>query len=809
MNDVRYAVRTLRRSPWYTATAIAVLGTGIALATVVFAVVDGVLFKPLPYPRAGELQIVRAERSNTPSASTPLVSFVEIDAWRAALPELQLTAVSAPHRFRRTDGREYWAADVDERFFDVLGVRPLLGGFAPEDFDYFQAEQGRAIRPLLVSYRFWQSELGGAPDAIGRLHGSWRRDSVQWGERIVGVLPPDFVFPLDSDDPQPEILSPIARRRRGPLNAEYRALLRAPVASDRSRVRERLLDGTRRASLVAPPDGHQRDAPIDGVRLVPAVEELGRRERSAFALTFAAAAVLLLLACVNVAGLTAARNVERRRTLAVCRALGASGPALVRALVSEIAVLGIAAAAVAVLIARPLLIWTIAVLPPAVTLLKAPELDSRVLAAGAAFALATILLVALWPARVATRVTASSSLGGISGGATRTGSRSSGVLIAAQVALGFVLLTAGALTVTSLAAAWRNDIGYRRDRMILVEAYIREYATNVEATQQLAELRDLLARLPGVERAATSSIQPFFESSSQRAFTTLVPGGWTGPAPAVSLRKVSSEFFDVMGIRLVDGRRPAAGEWTIDQPIAVVSETAARTLWPDRPAVGQLLVPRGGQDDRSRSVIGVVADARYSALDRDPIGDVYAPDRFETGRTGVYFHLLTTGGASAMVPLVVQTLRVRNVFANQVSTHEDALFASVKHRALPAWLFGSLGVAAVLLSGAGILGLLAMSAAQRTRELGIRLALGATTSRVIRLLVGEQLVAVGGGLIAGALVSLWTVRLAESLLYRVHPYQPVVWLSAAATLLGVAILGTLVPSLRAARVNPVEALRAE
>ena len=808
MNSLRYSFRTLRRSPWYAATAISLLGIGIALPTVVFAIVDGVLFKPTPYPRPQELYLVRADRTTAPAVEPPPVSFIEIETWRAAATEARLTAVSsAPYRFKRTDGREYWAADVDEHFFDVVGIRPLLGGFSREDFDWYQPDQGRGVRPVLVSYRYWQSELGGRLETIGVVGDAWRRESILWGQRVVGVLPPDFVFPLDSGKPQPEIVSPIARGFRSSARVEYQALVRAPAAVAELGVR--LAAATRRASLGAPPDGHQRDAPFDTVRLLPLADELGRHERPAFALVFAGSALLLLLACVNVAGLASARNIERRRSLAVCRALGASGVWLVRGLLCEIGVVALAASGVAVVLAAPMLTWTIELLPPTVTLLKTPAIDGRVLVATIVFALGAVGLVAIWPARVATRLSGSASLGAISSTATRATRRSSSILVAAQVALAFILLTAGALTITSFAAAWRTNSGYSRERMILVEAYIRNYASSADATLQLEQLRDLLSRLPGVQRVATSSIQPFFDSSTQRAFTGLVPRGWKGASPLVSMRKVSPEFFEVMGIGLVDGRWPARGEWEIEQPVAIVSETAARTLWADRPAVGQVLVAGGRQAETPRTVIAVVADARYTALDREPLGDIYTPDRFEIGRTGVFFHIRTADRAAAAVPLVAQALRERNVFANQVATHEDALFASVRHRALPAWLFGWLGAAAAVLSGVGILGLLMMSAAQRTREMGVRIALGATTARVIGLLMREQLLPVGTGLLAGVGISLPLARLAGSQLYHVSAYDPAVWSAVALALVGMAFIGTLVPSLRAARVNPVDALRSE
>jgi hypothetical protein len=275
------------------------------------------------------------------------------------------------------------------------------------------------------------------------------------------------------------------------------------------------------------------------------------------------------------------------------------------------------------------------------------------------------------------------------------------------------------------------------------------------------------------------------------------------------MRRVSAAYFEVMGLRLVDGRWPADGEWTVEQTAAIVSETAARQLWPGRPALGQLLVAAGRHADSPRTVIGVVADTRYGALDRDPIGDIYVPDRIDAGRTGLFFHLRTAGDAAALVPFVARALQGRNAFANQVSTHESALFDSVRHRALPAWLFGALGVAALALSGVGVFGLLAMSAAQRTREMGIRIALGATPARVIRLLMREQLLSVAVGLAAGAVIAFASARYIESLLYRVGARDPAVWSATAVVLVMVGIFGTLAPAWRAARVNPVQALRAE
>jgi ABC-type antimicrobial peptide transport system permease subunit len=209
------------------------------------------------------------------------------------------------------------------------------------------------------------------------------------------------------------------------------------------------------------------------------------------------------------------------------------------------------------------------------------------------------------------------------------------------------------------------------------------------------------------------------------------------------------------------------------------------------------------------TVIAVVADARYVALDTEPAADVYLAGAIERGRYGGFFHVRTSGSADAVLRSIVAALAGRGYWLAQATTHEDALFASVKHRALPAWLFGSLGLGALVVLAAGIFGLLAMSAAQRTREIGIRVALGATRGRVVRLLVREQMAAVAAGLGAGALVSLWTIRFIESQLYGVDALDPVVWTGVAALLGTVALTATLVPALRAAHADAVRALRAE
>ena len=604
------------------------------------------------------------------------------------------------------------------------------------------------------------------------------------------------------------------RRRPLPSLREFQIVARLPSAAGFGAVRDRLLEATRRLALLGePPSGHHSPGdprqPFDDVRLVPIGMHLAAKERPAFALVFAAAALLLFLACVNVAGLVAARNIDRRREHAVRRALGANRWRLLRGISMELAVLTGGSVGLALLLVRPMLILTLGLLPASIVVLKEPAIDVRVIVAAAIFAAVCLFVVSVWPMLAATRLGAASLLGSHSTSTPRKG-RSSAALIASQVALGFALLTAGGLSIASLAEAYRNDTGYRRDHAVVLELFHTRAFGPDDSIEALRALPGLIEQLPGVSQVAVSTISPLFLSRSN-ASTNVVPEGWSGPIEGVVSRHVSENFFEVLGLRLVDGRWPGAGEWKVDQPVALISETAARVLWPDRPALGRTLVPRSNRlKSPTWTVIGVVADARYSGLDADPLGDIYLPDPLASrGRTGAFFHVRTTQAAETVLPVILSSLSGRGFRIEQASTHEDALFASVKHRVLPAWLFGTLGFGALLLTGVGVLGLLAMSAAQRTREVGIRIAIGATPSRVVRELLREQLGAVLVGLAGGMLVSAVAARFIEAHLYRISPYDPAVWAIGAMTVIGVAAAGAWIPSTRASRVDPVQALRAE
>ena len=402
--DLRHASRAWRQSPWYVATVVGVLAVGIALTTVAFAVVDGVLFKPLPFPDSHELYLLHADVGTAPRTQPPPVSWRDANAWLEAAPDLRITVL-------RNDPRSGEAA-IDERFFDVVGIRPLAGGFSEADFDWF-AEVDRTmgrrwIRPVLISYRTWMEEYGGDWSVLDRTvitriaRAPFLADGSQASFHATSCSPSTLArrsrgqsrpFPSTDRDRADRALHVIARVSRADaaslperLTAASRALPEAPQTRGH-----------------APAERMQR-VPFDRVELVPLDEHLSRHVRPAFALIFAGAGVLLLLACVNVASLVGARSVERRRDIAVRRALGAGTWPLVRGLLAETLLLAAVATGIALLVSRPLLMWTVELLPRTVPLLKEPALDGRVFGIAALLSVLTACAIAMWPARAAARI---------------------------------------------------------------------------------------------------------------------------------------------------------------------------------------------------------------------------------------------------------------------------------------------------------------------------------------------------------------------------------------------------------------------
>jgi predicted permease len=798
--QIRQAVRSLGRARWYSATVIGVIALSMALATATFSIVDGVLFKPLPFPNADELYVAGGSWLKQPSQRVAL-SAKDVRDWRTAHPDLgiALTTFGGGAGGGRTGdfmSRSLGAVAVSESFFDVVGVRPMLGGFQPEDF--LPTEAPGAV---LVTDAVWRVDLGGRPDVIGQPLTVGTRV-----RRVAGVLPRDFVFPGERS--QPDLIYPLvltgkdyeSRARRS-----FAAIVRVPGAIGIAAAQARLDATTQSVMSDFPADSRLANGAFDHVHLAPAAALLTTRTRPTFLILFATSAVLVLLAALNLAGLAAARAEDRWREVTLRRALGAGAWSLVRRQFVEILVLATAGAALGVALTPVFSAATLRLLPTDLVLLKAPSIDWRVLTFAALTTVLVAVGVSIWPAIVSTRQRLAGAADQTARTTGRTGRVGRRLLVGAQVAVGLVLTIAGTLVVGSLVLLWSEDPGYSAADKLVVEAGFGG-GTPVIRTQ-ISAVVDTLHRVPGIRRVAAFD-GPFLQSSTRADVNWRVPKGALRGCLAGPKSGVSGAFFDVMGLPAIAGRLPAPSELDGGHPVAAVSVTAAKHCWPDGSSpIGRTLEFAS----TAFTVVGVVPDVRYESFDIESRrGEVYVSNQLMPPFTTV-FAVQTVGAPSSRIAGVIDTLRQAGVLTSvyRVATMTEALADTIQARRLNAWLFGIFASAALVIVAVGILGLMAMTTARRTREFGIRYALGGRRPAIVGLLLREQIVAVAAGIVAGGVIATWAVEGTKAYLYRFTPADPRLWAIAIATIAVTAMLGALIPAWRASRVDPVTSLRVE
>lgn len=816
--ELHHAVRSLRHAPGYSLAVIGVLALGMTLATTVFAVVDGVLFKPLPYPRSAELMSIQAGFRGVqgPSGMRPFVSVNDITAWRRAMPDVRFTLfrTSRSARFEETNDAPLGVAEIERDFFDVIGVRPLLGGFSPDHF-----EEQSNVGATIISYQLWQSRFGGAPDIVGRriVRGTAAMD-------IVGVMPPSFVFPARQNA---QVLMPLRfteKDRTDPRMRAFEALARIPSAATAETTRERIEATMGIVARDFPPlpplppgrrwANPQTQGPFDQAAVQPLNQWLSSRPRSLFFAVFAAAAALVLLGCVNVSGLMAARSLDRRHEIGLRRALGAGAGHIATLVLAEAGVLAATGTLLGLALTIPALRIAHGLLPIELALLKVPTIDLRVVLFAAAVTMISVAGISVWPIRRGLRAAGMETLAGASRSVVRVRSAGRSVVVSAQIAIGLTLTLAGGLLVGSIVRLQADDIGIETRDVFAVE--VRVPATSADTRPGGAEgvvtrVLNGVRTIPGVS-AAGATDAPLLRNLMWGDDGWKVPPGGKSAGLYYNVHGITSGFFDVVRPRLLAGRLPSREELDAGRLVVVVSESIAKAFWPERSAVGAILeYDPDGKRLAQFLVVGVVADARFTAWDDDRFRQIYAPTTALRRGSGSPSILIRTehGGRvlGAMEPFMrAEGADVRAIRAMALRT----MFAeTVRPRRFQSWLFGSFAAAALAIVGAGILGLTAMTAARRTREIGLRVALGATKQTVLRLFVREQLVAVTIGLAIGGIVSAWAMKFLQTYLYRLTFHDPRVWLLAVLLVAGTAAAGALIPALRATRIDPAVALRSE
>jgi putative ABC transport system permease protein len=814
VQDVRYAIRNLAKSPAFASTAALTLAIGIGANTVIFGVVNGVLLEPLPYPEPDDLVAIytyfRPESGyDFPKYAVGSPEYFDYLHQNRTMASVAAISTEALTVTAGTGEPEIVTAGyVSSSMFTVLRAQPLLGR------TLISADDGPDPQPVFVlSYDFWQRRFGGDSTVIGQTL-EVGLEVAEYGSvgEIVGVMPDGFAFPTPNTQLWTQLPLDPARTWRGGHWFYMIGRLAPGVTFEQAEVEMETLMAQ---WAVDYPDHHVGH----GLFLMPLLDDYVGNIRPALLLLLAAVGFLLLIACANVANLLLARAEGRRRELAVRGALGARPARLLQQLLTESLVLALFGGALGLLFAVLGIETLLALQPGTIPRAMNVGLDARVLAFVGAVVLITTVVFGLLPAFRGASADLSQMLQeagrSVSPGRARLSFRR--FLVVAEIALAVLLVVGAGLTVKSFWLLLGEDPGFRHEDLLVAQLSLP--ASEYTAERAVAFYSGLVERveaLPGVRSAATISRPPILYDRSQNRFHIEGrPGVQSGPFCCTgSGVGVGPGAIETLGIPLLRGRVPDERDRAGATPIAVVDERLARRYWPGEDAIGKR-IRFTATDGPWHTIVGVVGDVRYDGLQRENPTFYFAYEGwqdivgFMMGSMSIVVR--TAGDPSALagpVRDVVRSLDPNLVILN-IQTVDDIISASV---ARPRFIMTTLGVFAVvalLLGMIGVYGVVSHSVAQRTNEIGVRIALGARAGEVIGLVLRQGMPAVLIGAGTGLAAALATTRLMAGLLYEVNPTDPWTFVLVAAAVVLVALAASYIPARRASRVDPIEALRVE
>ena len=816
--DIQFGVRMLRKQPGFTLLAIFTLAIGIGANTAIFSVINGVLLKPLPYPEPQRL-VMLWERNPQKGMEQELVTPPDFDDWleqQTSFEHLAFWTSNTDFNLVQTDGTEKIRASyVSSNLFPTLGVPVLEGrGFLPEE------DRKGSNRVAVISYDFWQRRFRGAADVFEKtvtLDSYGRREYA-----VVGVMPPGFQFPGKSEVWLPAGWNVIGQDRRGVHWLSVLARLKEGVTVEQAQAEMNSIQAGIEARFPNLNLGSQ-------VAVVPLLEQtVGRRVQTALWILWAVIAAVLLIACANVANLTLARAWARQREIAIRLALGARRWEVVRQLLTESALLALSGGLFGLLFA----VVGIQVLKDIgaeqVPRLQNVRIDRWALGFTLFFSLLTSLLCGLAPALEATKHTLNEALKEGSTTATAGGRRNRLIngLVVTEVALSLLLLVGAGLMLNSFAHLMNLDRGFATDHLLVVKLdfSISGYTSWVQpsTTRPQVTLLALMERLrvqPGVQFvAAVSSLSRSAEPPRQGI---VLENRQPSETPRANFQGVTPGYFRAMGIPLVKGR-PFTERDVFEAPsVAIINETTARRYFPDEDPVGKRLAMEGripgqpaGPNPRASSpwteIVGVVADTRKLNLSAETVPEIYVPYWQYPMQTPELLVRTngTAAGTAAAIRNEVKALN-RDMPAPGIQTMDEMLADVTAQPRFQTILLTLFGVVGLVLSTVGIYGVMAYSVSQREHEIGIRMALGAQTTDVIKLIVGRGMTLVLMGMAIGLGAAFGLTRLMSGLLFGVSATDPLTFVAIPILLAGVALGACLAPARRAIKLDPMLALRHE
>jgi putative ABC transport system permease protein len=814
MQDFRYALRTLVRAPAFAILAVLTLALGVGANAAIFAVVDHVLLRPLPYADADRLVRVMNRWDGNPEADlspAEYFDYAEQTRGMAAIGALAtgsvvITGGDVPERVSATFATASLLA--------VLGTAPALGRhFTPEE------DTPQAAPVALLMDGFWRRRFAGDRDIVGR--------TIQvngQAAQVIGVMPPGFRTPLDHASDQPtELILPLGIDHATVPNRGSHFL--AGYA--------RLAPGTSLAAADAAiadvaarfvrtfPDDYPTDMAF-GVSLVPLHEDVVGPVRTPLLVMLGAVGFVLLIACANVASLVLSRADARRRELAVRAALGAGRRRLVRQMAVESGVLALIGGVVGVLLA----VWGITALvtlrPPGIPRLDAVAVDTRMVGFALFATAATALLFGLAPALQASRPDLYAALreGGRGGTGTRAGGRLRRALVVGELALALMLLAGAGLLGRSFLSLREVDTGYATDGILTFRLSLpsASYPEEAQVIGFFDRLTTELAVLPGVTAAGAVSNLPLASSLgdiNMHIEGRAVPAG--DVSPRGDWQVVTPAYFDAIGMRVLRGRGIEATDGVNAPGVVVINQALADAYWPGEDPIGRRFTLGGGAGPGVVTIVGIVGDVRHAELADAPRPEMYlAHAQFRFWNGGSVVRALTValrapGDVAALAPVVRATVRRLdpNLPTSALQTMAEVRGASIAWPRFLTTLLALFAGVALVLAAVGVYGVMSYAVAQRTQEMGIRIALGARPHDVLRMVVAQgmtlALVGIGIGLVA-ALVLARTLR---ALLYDVAPRDPLTLAAVSVVLASVALVACWIPARRATGADPLRALRQE
>jgi len=810
LQDGRYGLRNLARNPGFALVAMLTLALGIGANTTIFSVIDNTLLKPLPFPGADRLVLVWETFGKGPD-NWNIVSAPNFWDFQRQSHSFETMAVfdSAGRGYNlsptsnRKEAEQVSGLRVSAAFFSVLGAKPLLGRtFLPEE------ETLGRDREVVLSYGLWKTRYGGDPSLVGR---TIRVDGAEF--TVIGVMPRDFAWQFWSLPRQLWVPVGYTKTDFGRGDNSFLAIARLKPGVSLAQAR---------AEMEAVGNNVRKQYPEEDADMGATVSPLGdygmEGLRAAMLTLLAAVAFILLIACVNVANLLLARGAARQKEFAIRRALGAAGSRLARQLLTESVLLALTGGAAGLLLAAGttrLLFYAFKLdsLGLPMRPVDSIPVDGRVFVFALIVSCLTGLLFGIAPALSALRADLNEPLkeGGRSA-STGGGNRLRHVLVASEVALAMVVLSGAGLMIKSMTRLLGVDPGLNPKNVLTVTMSVPQeeiYVGPPGLPRYCQDLEEHVGAIPGVLSVGAVGHLPFQGNAGRSFQIEGQPPAASGQLPSASYSVACPNYFRTMGIPVLKGREFTPRD-TVSAPGAIViNETMARAFWPKQDPVGRA-IRLGGSDGPRLTVVGVVGDVHFQGLD--------SPARRQ------FFRPYTQAGWPVMA-VVVRTTHAPATFATAVKkavadvlpdwpvagfqTMENVVHDSTGSRRFPMLLLSVFSVLALVLAAVGIVGVVGHSVTQRTHEIGLRMALGAGTVDVLRLVVSGNMVWVLAGLAAGLAGSAGLTRLLTGLLYGVRPLDPLVLGTVSALLAAVALAASYLPARRAARIDPMAALRCE